>query len=137
MRGGFGTGGKDSSSAGNNDVDGNVTTIPAQPRFRRSQHRSLGESLGCLQCTKLGWVGKYIHITVKPTNSPNQGQPNPRKNSFKKWYLDHFFSHSKYFFRGLGLALYSKQTTTNLTQLIFPQTLLTISTRHFVGCCIS
>ena len=25
------------------------------------------------------WVGNHINITMKPTNSPTQGQPNPRK----------------------------------------------------------
>ena len=28
-------------------------------------------------------VGKHINITMKPTNSPTQGQPNPRKNRLK------------------------------------------------------
>ena len=41
--------------------------------------------LGCLLCisTKLCWVGKHVTIITKPTNSPTQGQPNPRKNRLK------------------------------------------------------
>ena len=34
----------------------------------------------CLRFTKLCWVGKHVNISMKPTNSPTQGQSNPRKN---------------------------------------------------------
>ena len=47
---------------------------------------------------KLCWVGKHINVIIKPTNSPTQGQPNPRKIGI--WGT---FSHSKYFFVGWDL----------------------------------
>ena len=34
--------------------------------------------LGCLRFTKFCWVGKHVHIIMKPTNSPTPGQPHPR-----------------------------------------------------------
>ena len=30
--------------------------------------------------TKVCWVGKHLSITMKPTNSPTQGQTQPKKN---------------------------------------------------------
>ena len=33
--------------------------------------------------TKFCWVGKHINIIMKPSNSPSQGQTNPRKNRVK------------------------------------------------------
>ena len=36
--------------------------------------------IGCWRFTKFWRVGKLINVIVKPTNSPTQGQPNPRKN---------------------------------------------------------
>ena len=39
--------------------------------------------LGCLRFTKLCWVGKHVNIIMKPTNSPTQGQLNPRRNRLK------------------------------------------------------
>ena len=53
---------------------------------------------------------------MKPTNSPTQGQPNPRKNRLKSgsWAT---FSQSKYFYVGWDwFCKYWKQTTRNLTQ---------------------
>ena len=67
-------------------------------------------SVGCLRFTKLGWVGKHTTNTMKPTNSPTQGQPNPRKNK-----LGHIFPQ-RVIFRGLGLILRRKQTTITPTQ---------------------
>ena len=58
----------------------------------------------------------YITITVKPSNSATQGQPIPRKITSKKRQLGHFSP------RQLGLVLYRKQTTRNLTQPHYPQT---------------
>ena len=40
-------------------------------------------SLRCSWFTKVYWVGKHINIVMKPTNSPTQGQPNPRKMKSK------------------------------------------------------
>ena len=37
----------------------------------------------CLRCTKFCSLGKRINIVMKPTNSPTQGQPNPRKIRLK------------------------------------------------------
>ena len=53
---------------------------------------------------------------MKPTNSPTQGQPSPRKNRLKSGIWGHFFPHCKYFFSGSGLILYRKQATRNPTQ---------------------
>ena len=39
--------------------------------------------LGCLQFTKLCLVAKHVNIFMKPTNSPTQGKPNPRKIRLK------------------------------------------------------
>ena len=41
------------------------------------------DKTGCLRFTKFCWVGKHINIIVKPTNSPIQGRPNPRKIRLK------------------------------------------------------
>ena len=46
------------------------------------------------------WVGKHVTTIVKPTNSPTQGQPNPRTVRFKSWHLGHFFPTANYFFVG-------------------------------------
>ena len=71
-------------------------------------------SLGCFRFTNFCWVGNHINIIMKPTNSPSQGQPNPRKIRLK-WHLGHFFPQ-QIFYRGLGLILYRKQTTRNPTK---------------------
>ena len=59
--------------------------------------------MGCLRYTKFCWVGKHGKIIKKPTNSPTQGQPNPKKEKLdQKWHLGHFFflPHSNHFFVG-------------------------------------
>ena len=71
--------------------------------------------------TKLCWVGKHIDIIIKPTNSPTQGQLNPEKNEVKSG-LWATFSPQQIRVRGLGLVLYRKQTTRNLTKTKSPQT---------------
>ena len=48
-----------------------------------------------MRFTELCWVGKQIHIVMKPTNSPTKGQPNPIKNSCEKCHLGHFFPQQK------------------------------------------
>ena len=81
---------------------------------------------GCLRYTKLCWVGKHIPgiiIIMKPSNSPTQGQPNPRKIGFKVAFWATFFPQ-RIVFRGLGLVLYRKQTTRNLTRPNYPQNTL-------------
>ena len=77
--------------------------------------RQWGVYLGCLRFIKLScWVGLHINIIMKPPISPTQGQPNPRKSRLKVafWPL---FPTKKIFLRGLGLVLYRKQITKNLT----------------------
>ena len=51
---------------------------------------------------------------MKPSNSPTQGQPNPRKSRLKVAFGT--LSRRQIVFRGLGLVLCRKQTTRNLTQ---------------------
>ena len=58
-----------------------------------------------------------VNIFVKPTNSPTQDQPDPRKNRLKVAFSTTFFPQ-QIIFRGLGLVLYRKQTTRNLTNQI-------------------
>ena len=77
-------------------------------------------SLGCFRFIKICWAGNHINISMKPTNSPTQGQHNPKKIRLK-WHLGHFFPQ-QIFFRGLGLILYRKQTTRNPTKQNSPQT---------------
>ena len=69
----------------------------------------------CLRFTKilLSWKTYLVSMIMKPTNSPTQGQPNPRKNRFKVAFWTTF--SQQIFFRGLGLVLYRKQTTRNPT----------------------
>ena len=61
-----------------------------------------------------------VNIVRKPSNSPTQGQPTKEKLG-EKWHMGHFFPQ-QIVFRGLGLALYRKQTTRNLTQPNSPRT---------------
>ena len=81
-------------------------------------------TVGCLRYTskyqiKLGWeTHKYDHENVElPDPRPTQ----PKKNQVKSgiWAT---FSPQQMIFRGLGLDLYRKQTTRNLTQPNSPQT---------------
>ena len=77
------------------------------------------ELLGCLRHAKFCSVGKHINIIMKPTNSPTQGQPNPRQNRLKEAFGPLFcvtFFPQQIIFRGLGLVLYRNRTTRNLTQ---------------------
>ena len=74
-----------------------------------------------LRSTKFCWIGKHVNIVMKPTNSPTQGQPNPRKNRLKVAFGATFFPQ-QIIFRGLGLVLCRKQTARNLTQSNSPQT---------------
>ena len=57
------------------------------------QHCLLIVLIECLRYTKFCWVGKHIDIFMKPSNSPTQGQPNPRKIRLKSG-LWTTFSHS-------------------------------------------
>ena len=65
------------------------------------------------------WVGKhnkYYYIIMKPTNSPTQ------EKIGLKVAFGPLFPTANIFFGGLGLVLYRKQTTRNLTQPNSPQT---------------
>ena len=78
--------------------------------------------LVCLRYTNHCWVRKHVNIIMKPTNSPTQGQPSPRKKVGLRPHFGSLFHHSKSFSRGLGLVLCRKQTTKNPTQPNSPQT---------------
>ena len=72
--------------------------------------------VGCLQYTYLSWVGNiHVNIIMKPTNSRSEGQPNPR-NIRLNLTIGPLFPPQQIVFRGLGLVLYCKQATRNLTQ---------------------
>ena len=70
--------------------------------------------IGSLRLAKFCWVGKHVNITMKPTNSPTQGQPNPRKSRLKVTFGPPFPTENT-FFRGLGLVLHRKQIRRNPT----------------------
>ena len=70
---------------------------PPSPPVRKQERVEL--LLGCLRYTRLCWVRKHVNATMKPTNSPTQGQPNPRKIRLKVAFWA-AFSHRKYFFVG-------------------------------------
>ena len=53
-----------------------------------------GRLIRCLRFTKLCRVGEHINVIMKPTNSPTQGQPNPRKNRLEVAFGP-LFPHSK------------------------------------------
>ena len=74
----------------------------------------------CLRYTKFWWVGKHVNIIMKPTNSPTQGQPNPKKNRLKVAFGP-FFPTAKYFFLWVGIDLCRKQTARNSTQPNYPK----------------
>ena len=76
-------------------------------------------TIGCLRYTKFCWVGEHINVIMKPSNSPTQGQPNPRKNSLNVAFGPLFPTAND--FRGLGFILSRKRTTRNPTQPISPQ----------------
>ena len=56
-------------------------------------------------------IHSKVNIIMKPTNSPTQGQPNPRKTGSKVEFGSHFFSPQQIIFRGLGLISYRNHTT--------------------------
>ena len=66
---------------------------------------------------KFCWVRKHVSIIMKPTNSPTQGQPNPRKLRLKSGILGPFIPTATYFFVGWDwfYTWYRKKTTRNLT----------------------
>ena len=55
-----------------------------------------------MRFTKLCWVGDHVDIIMKPTNSPTQGQPNPRKYEVKGG-LWATFSRQQTVFRGFEI----------------------------------
>ena len=75
---------------------------------RNTRHIDIPNSV--LRYTKFCWLGKHINISMKATDSPTQGQPNPREKKAKSGHWG-TFSHSK-----LGLVLQRKQATRNPTQ---------------------
>ena len=64
----------------------------------------------------VGWENVYlVNIFMKRSNSPTQGQTNPRRLWVKSGNWATVLTHSKIFFRGLGLVSDRKQTR-NLIQ---------------------
>ena len=49
----------------------------------RRQKVQISLILRCLRFAKFCWVGKHKNVIMKLTNSPTQGQPNPRKRKKK------------------------------------------------------
>ena len=91
------------------------------PCPKRGSHLTVAE--GCLRCTKitLGWkTQNYYHETDQVPN-PRRTQLN-KKKKVKKWQFGPLFPTRQIIFRELGLVLYRKQTTRNLTQPDSPQT---------------
>ena len=82
----------------NRDSDNAERCVYSTERF--PPREPTNQLIGCLRFTKFCWVGKHVSITVKPTNSPTQGQPNLRKITFKVAFgplgIWATFSHSKY-----------------------------------------
>ena len=74
-------------------------------RYRNVSHYVIA-MLRCLRFAEFCWVGLentyLVDITMKPTNSPTQGQPNPRKIR-SKVALGPIFLPQQIIFRGLGL----------------------------------
>ena len=64
-----------------NSHDALVLAYQIYQSGREYNSRLIYVHVGCWRFTKLCWVGKHMDIIMKPTNSPTQGQPNPRK----KW----------------------------------------------------
>ena len=56
----------------------------------------------CLRYTKLCSDGKHVSIMMKPTNSPIQGQPNPRKNRLKVAFGPLFPTANNFSWVGIG-----------------------------------
>ena len=54
----------------------------------------------CRRYTKCCWVGKLINVTMKPTNSPTQGHPNPRTIRLKVTFRPLFFVDWGWFYVG-------------------------------------
>ena len=90
----------------------------------------LSPVLGCLWFTKFCWVGNNMNIIMKPSNSPTQGQPNPKKNQVNNAIWAHLFPQ-QIIFLGLRLVLYRKQTTTNLTPTKFSANTLSFFSPSF------
>ena len=65
----------------NRDSDNAERCVYSTERF--PPREPTNQLIGCLRFTKFCWVGKHVSITVKPTNSPTQGQPNPTINGLK------------------------------------------------------
>ena len=61
---------------------------------------------GVCNILNYGLVGKHVSVIMKPSNSPTQGQPNPRKIRLKVAFGLLFPTANN--FRGLGLILYRK-----------------------------
>ena len=52
--------------------------------------------------TKFCWVGKHVNVSMKPTNFPTQGQPNPRKIRLKVAFGLRFPTANDFSWVGIG-----------------------------------
>ena len=88
---------------------------------------NLNQPVRCLRFRKLSWVGKHINIIMKATNSPTQGQPNPRTSRLKVAFGPLFPTANN--FSWVGIDLHRKQTTRtrNPTQPNSPQARVLLS----------
>ena len=57
---------------------------------------------GVLPFTKFCWVEKHVNTILKPKNSPNQGQPNPRKIRLKVAFGLRFPTANDFSWVGIG-----------------------------------
>ena len=79
------------------------------------------------------WVGKRINIIMKPTNSPTDGQPNPRKKKGLKVAFGPLFPTANIFsWVGLGFMWetdYKKPDPTTFSA----NTVAVMAARHHAG----
>ena len=76
----------------------------------------------CLRSIKLCRVGKHVNIIMKPTNSPTQGQRNPRKNRLKGGNWATFFPTANNFCAGWDWLYIGNRLRETQHNQISPQT---------------
>ena len=84
------------------------------PRWSNGYPRML--LVRCLRFTKFCWVRKHLNI-IKPTNSPTQRQPNPRKNRLKVAFWPLFPTANKFSWVRIGFVLETDYKKPNPTKL--------------------
>ena len=73
------------------------------------------DTIGCLRYTNLRWVGKTYKYYNETDELPNPRPTHPKKNRVTGVAFKPLFPTANIVFRGLGLVLYRKKTTSNLT----------------------